>query len=422
VKIKNKYLFIFLVAVLIRFLVANFYYSIFPEWSAGSSKIYRITFAESILAGHGFSFNGIPNIYHTPVYPFFLAIVFFILGKHWWSLSLFQGFLEGISSILISKIGARYSGNGWYAGLIYALYPFAITQSIAVVDTSLFVFLFIVSIYNFLIFINSKNIWNLILSSLCISIGILNRPSIVTLSIAIICYLIMGKYNWKLILKYTIIVISFSSIIPFLWLIRNYHLTEEFPIFAVGAEDYMWHAHNKHVYNVYCRGESTDLIGIDPRYPMEPAIKSSDFFKISPLEQAKLGQYCSEQVRLWVKNNKLEVIKYTFLKLKRFISWEYYPFEINLPFKSQWLWIYRLTNGPITIFGWIGLVILFFKIRRIAVFFTVVIIGFIFLHVISLFASRHKIPLDALFISLIPLSISYIYSKIKKIRISIVKN
>jgi hypothetical protein len=421
VKLRNNYFIIFLTAVLIRIIASLWFYSIFQEWAVGSSKTYRIGLAESILSGKGFSYNGIPNLYQSPVYPLFLAIVFFILGKHMFSVVLCQSILDGVSSIFVSKIGSKFSENGSFAGVIYAIYPYAITQSLAIVDTTLFVLLCILSIYYFLNFFDNQRISNIILASFLTGVGILNRPSLIVVIPSFLVCMVILKYDWRLILRYFIISIFLSSLVPFLWAIRNYSLTNQFPILSVGGSHFMWYGHNEHISEVLKKNESPDIIGYDPRYSMNPNITVNDFFGSNPTRQAEFGNYCLKRALSFIKNNKYEVLKYSFSKLKLFLSWEYFPANVNQPYQKLRLLVYKLMNAPITILGWFGLMILLLKKNKSSYFLTIFIVGFILIHMISLPGSRHKIPLDALFISLIPLSISYIYSKIKKIRISIVK-
>lgn len=417
----NKYFVVFTVAIIVRLVLAVLFINIFPEWPTGSSIGFRIGLAEGILSGEGFSYNGIPNLYQTPAYPFFLAVIFAILGNHWWSIALFQSILGGISSAAISKIGSRFSEKGWLAGLVYAFYPYAAMQSRSIVDTSLFVMLFVIAIYYYLKFMDKHQIYDLILASILASLGILNRPSIAVIPLAFVCHMILRRYSWKSILYYTLVSFLIAVSVPFLWVIRNYHLTKHFPVLAVGGQHFMWHAHNEHIYNVLERKESPDLIGSDPRYPMIPCIKVSDFFKIDPTEQVELSKLCSQSVRSWLSNHKYEVLKYSLLKLKLFLMWEYVPGAIGHSHQSLRLLIYKITNAPVTILGWLGVMILLLKRNKFGYFIACVAIGFVMIHVISIVTSRHKIPLDALFITLMPLAVYYLYSTTKNLSKRIAK-
>ena len=412
-KIKNKYFVIFVATVVVRLILAVLFINIFPEWPTGSSMLHRIALAEAFLSGEGFSYNGIPNLYQTPVYPFFLAIVFFILGNHWWSIALFQSILEGISSVTIAKIGSRFSPIGWLAGFIYAFYPYAAMHSRSIVDTSLFVLLFVAAVYYYIKFMDSHRIVDLIAASLLTSLGILNRPSIAVIPIAFVCHMVLRRYSWRRAAYYTLISFVVTSSIPSLWILRNYRLTHQFPILAVGGQHFMWHAHNEHIGKVLQRNESPDLIGGDPRYPMAQRIKVSDFFKITPVEQVELAKSCSQSVRSWLSNNRVELLKYSLLKLKRFLMWEYCPGEIGHSHHSLRLLMYKISNGPITILGWLGVIILLLKRNKFGCFIALASIGFVMIHVISIVTSRHKVPLDALFCALLPFSIYYLYNRTK---------
>jgi len=346
------------------------------------------------------------------VYPFFLAVIFATLGNHWWSIALFQSILEGVSGVFIAKIGSSFSKHGWLAGLVYAFYPYAAMNARSIVDTSLCVVFFVVSIYYYMKFMNKNQILDLIIASLSVSLGVLNRPSIAVIPIAFVCHMILRRYNFRKILKYTFVSLIVTSSIPSLWIMRNYNLTQQFPIFALGGKHWMWFAHNEHIGKVLRRNESPDLVESDPRYPMTPNIKVSDFFTVGPTEQIELSKLCSESVKSWLSMHKYEVLKYSLLKLKLFLVWEYVPKAIDQSHQSLRLLIYKITNGPLTILGWLGVIILLLKRNKFAYFIAFVAIGFVMAHVISIVTSRHKIPLDALFCTLIPFSIHYFYNAI----------
>jgi len=126
-------------------------------------------------------------------------------------------------------------------------------------------------------------------------------------------------------------------------------------------------------------------------------------------------------VKNWVRDNKAEVLKYSLYKLGLFLSWEYMPKKPSIQYHNLRILVHRLTNAPIVILGWIGLILLFFRRWEMAVYLLVVATAFIFIHVISVFDSRHKIPLDALFITLMPLAVYYLYSTTKNLSKRIAK-
>ena len=415
-KSNHKYVIVFAATLAIRLIVAMVFIDVFPEWPTGSSIEYRVGLAEGILNGEGFSFHGTPNLYQTPVYPFFLALVFFILGNYWWSVAILQAVLEGFSSVGLSVIGNKFSEKGWIAGLIYAAYPYAVMQSRSIVDTPLFVFLFIWSIVFFVKFFDKLQLKHLIFGALFLGIGFLTRPTVFPIAFAFVFYLIVRRFKIRQIIFYASVAGLISIMIPLSWTVRNYLITDEFPVFAVGGSHIMWQSHNQHIYQIYQRGESPDEVGRDIRYPMTPNVKVSDFFQIGPKEQVRLGRTCSAQVSAWIYDHPSEVFQYSVLKLKTMLSWEYFPASINAPYHKIRLWIYRLTNGPVLLLGWLGLGLLILKRNQYAAFMWCIVIGFILVHVTSLPSSRHKIPLDALLMTVIPVSYEFLRFKFARVK------
>jgi hypothetical protein len=219
-----------------------------------------------------------------------------------------------------------------------------------------------------------------------------------------------------MILLYSIISFFIAFSIPFVWILRNYNLTNEFPVMSVGGAHFMWYSHNKHILKIIQRGESADLIGVDERYPLEKNIRVSDFFRASPIEQVKLAEFCSKSVKLWTSNNKYEVFKYSLYKIRRFLIWEYAPREGDFSLHNIRVLVYTITNAPIVILGWFGIVIILLKRNKYSWFIAAASVGFVAIHVMSIGGSRHKIPLDALFCALLPFSIYYLYNTVLNLR------
>ncbi len=414
---KNKNFIIFIIAFLIRVIAAIVFIILNPEWPTGSSSIYRLGLAESIAQGNGFSFNSIPNIYQTPIYPFFISVLINFFGNTWWIIAVGQSILEGITSVWISKIGANVAKSGWYSGFIYALFPFSILQSRSIVDTTLFTFLFIGSAYYLICFYKHSDLKYLIIGSILVSIGFLNRPSILPILVSFLLIYFINreitvKNKMKILMISTILFISF----PGIWSYRNYKLINEFPVISVAGDHFLWFSHNNHTQKIMLRKESPDLIGVDERYQMNPNIKVSSFFKISPIEQFELGELCKQQYLTWISLNKIQFIKNIINKLISFVSWNYTLQSVDNKFQKLRIMVYKIWSIPITILGWIGISLLLYRRSTFGKYIFLIVSGFILIHSISQFGSRHKVPMDALFISLIPFTLEWIYSKLNLIK------
>jgi hypothetical protein len=71
---------IFFIALSIRLIYIILSKEVFG-WPIGSSVGQRILLAENILGGLGFTLDGHPVMYQTPVYQVFLAMIFAAFGK-----------------------------------------------------------------------------------------------------------------------------------------------------------------------------------------------------------------------------------------------------------------------------------------------------------------------------------------------------
>ena len=412
----QRLLIVFVVTLLVRIVLEIVLSEVIPEWTSGSSKRYRLGLAESILGGEGFSMNGVPSLYQTPAYPFFLASVFFLFGTHWWTVVISQGLLEALSSVGIALIGERFSAKGWTAGLVYALYPYTAMQSRSIIDTSLFIFLFIWSIVCLIRFIDRRRLKDLVFGGIFLGAGFLARPVILPVAFGLVIGLCFTKMKMRQIILYTTLAGLISVSFPLSWTARNFLLTEQFPVFSVAGAHSMWYGHNRHVLVVYQRGDSLDAIGRDPRYPMTPNVKVAEFFELEPRDQVKLAEVCKAEVSAWIRENPAEVLHYSLLKLRTIFSWEYFPRSIDAPYQNLRKWLYRITNGPIIVLGWLGLVLLIVRKNPFAAFMWCVALGFVLLHVAVMVFSRHMLPLDALLMTTVPLSYEFLKASISRIR------
>ena len=420
---EQKTLLLFLVAFCIRIIIIVSSYFIIG-WPIGSSTENRIDLALNILNGNGFALNGFPVLYQTPVHPMFYAVVFLFAGYNWLSIGLSQALIDSFTCVIIAKLGNTFnSDKGIIAGYIYAFYPFANTQTAAIVDTSLLTFLFILSVYLLLNFRKTNRYIFLVLGGLFLGLGILDRPSIGFVVPAFIVLLFISRQYLKSFLIHSSLFIFLVSIIPLSWCVRNYILSGEFPVLSVAGNHYLWYSHNKHVLTIWERKESPDLVGKDPRYQMDPNFQVRDFYGIPAKQQVKLGKQASNIALNYIKNNPGDFIRYTLLKLERFLSWEYVVQNKLGREKYLWLriWVQRFTSAPVVILGWLGLLLLFSRDKKIGIFVSIIVVGFIITFVLTQFVSRHKFPLDALFISLSPVSILFLKQKFLLVKYRIFK-
>jgi len=66
--------------------------------------------------------------YQTPLYPYLLAVVYYVGGHSVWAVRLLQAVFGALSCVFLARAGARFFSArvGWVAGILLAIYPPAI--------------------------------------------------------------------------------------------------------------------------------------------------------------------------------------------------------------------------------------------------------------------------------------------------------
>lgn len=103
-------------------------------WAMSKTVIYEVLigdawqydqWAQQIAAGQ---WIGTEVFYQTPLYPYFLGVVYSVAGHSVWSARWLQAVLGSLACVLLARAGTRFFNYkvGWVAGLLLAAYPPAI--------------------------------------------------------------------------------------------------------------------------------------------------------------------------------------------------------------------------------------------------------------------------------------------------------
>jgi 4-amino-4-deoxy-L-arabinose transferase-like glycosyltransferase len=107
-------------------------------------------YATSLLAGAGFAAvpGSSPDSALPPLYPFWLAGLYGVVGRSMLVVALAQLGLDLVATLLLYSIGRRVAGpgTGLVAALLYGLYPYLLFQNLTVNDTGVFIAILVASI------------------------------------------------------------------------------------------------------------------------------------------------------------------------------------------------------------------------------------------------------------------------------------
>ena len=329
-----NWLFIFTFAILanstIAYILLNFFdFEMYPD--------YYHVIAQNLLNGKGYiiSNNDAPVVWRPPLYPLFLAAIYFIFGIQHLPVVIAQILINSFTSVLIYKLMKRiFSPNiGICSALIYSLYPFAAYYLVRELPLIMFNFLLIILIHTMYRFYDEPNWINAFLFGVIQGILILTKLFFKGFPFFVILYILIAyifRFSFfggiKKPFQLVFMMILGLSIILTPWIIRNYKIVGDFPVIGVGGGFTMWVGNNIHfdgkdydqlpIYQVFeMRKEVLKIIGdgsgIDYKNDRKLFDETIRNFIRYPKETGLL--MAKKIFRLWFSPYSLRMQKYVWL-------------------------------------------------------------------------------------------------------------
>ena len=231
----NKYvLSIFLFALFIRLIFALFY----PQLEIKDDALTYDNLAYNLASEKEFSeIKGEPSCEVGPLYPFFLSLIYKVLGRSHPVVRIVQSFLGAITCLLIYFIAKRAYNPavGLIAMGLTSAYPAFIAYSGLLLTETLFTALLSLTALFLLLGEETRQIKYWILSGLSIGMASLCRSPALLLPIAIFgCWLIFRIPKREFLPRCTAVILAMLFLVlP--WTYRNYRQFNAFIPVAIGA-------------------------------------------------------------------------------------------------------------------------------------------------------------------------------------------
>jgi 4-amino-4-deoxy-L-arabinose transferase-like glycosyltransferase len=229
---------IFIFSAIIRLVSYNFLSSLISPADSGQ----YIAIAENIVAGKGFSVDGIePTFHRAPFIPYFLSMLFLIFGNHWLSVaSAVNIFVSSAISIIVYFMTVRLVNDkttAIIASLLFAINPVSIFWSGFILTEPFFLFFFTLSILYLLEAVDGQKIRDFVICGVLMGLAALTRPVMLGVIPFIALWILIFKKDDKK--RFGAAIIIFMLIIlP--WTIRNYvNSGEIIPITSEGHGNLM---------------------------------------------------------------------------------------------------------------------------------------------------------------------------------------
>jgi 4-amino-4-deoxy-L-arabinose transferase-like glycosyltransferase len=173
------------------------------------------------------SFDSI-GIFRTPLYPLFLAFIYFLFGVKPWVVIIFQFLLNVCSIGLVYVLGKKIFNKqtGIIASALYLIEPYSVFYSSSLLSDGLFTFVFLLSMLLLVYAFENNKIIYLCFSALLLGIATLIRPISQYFPVFIILFILFFK-NFKLSMRIKSIIVYTLIFLAVLapWLYRNYSKT-----------------------------------------------------------------------------------------------------------------------------------------------------------------------------------------------------
>lgn len=360
-------------------------------------------YALNLLAGRGFINNdtGLPTSRRPPLYPLFLAFIYYIFGVNYFAVRFIQSIISAFLCIVIYYIAKKAFDQKvalvsaamlvFYQPHIYYLYfggpGFLLSETLFTLLLTLTIFFLSMS-FSEHAYIDQKNI---ILAGFFLGLASLTRPEVALFPLFLVfLFLAKNKFQNRLIIKKIALfsLVFILSILP--WMIRNY-LVQKAPVPLTTLGGYIFWSGN----NPTSRG------GWGRDFPKFDKI---DHEQLSLLSEAKIDRlFYKAGIEFLIKNYKL--IPKLFLK-KLLVFW-----NIFNEFGS-----YNFYYGIIFMFALLNIIFLLsskFKCDMNCLLLVIVFIYFNFVALVFFGDPRYRYPIEPFIIIFASAGILGLYENFK---------
>jgi 4-amino-4-deoxy-L-arabinose transferase-like glycosyltransferase len=199
---------------------------------------------------------GHPSAYTQPLYGFFLIVVLWIGGFHWWSIGTVQLLIAVATSLSVFEIGRRFLSAriGLLAAVIATLQPYLVWHDLhgnrEILDQLLGAGMFGLA----LLAVSRRSLWSAAALGLVSGVAILSNARLVLLPLVLAAFVLWRGAGW--LAAVAVPVVALIALAP--WVIRN---KVELGCFAITTDARsLWKANNPNTYKTLAAGLWLDQV------------------------------------------------------------------------------------------------------------------------------------------------------------------
>ena len=235
----------FIISILIFALIIRLAYIFFvPQFPLLKDDLQYNVIAGNLLGGKGFSYDSVnPTAARGPVYPAFLAAIYFLFGQSYPAARLAQAVISALNCLLIYWIGKKLYSRavGLSASLMMSIYPSTIGYTGLLYSETLSACLVSASILLFIVSKKKSKFGLFVVTGVFLGLTVLCYPKFILLPFVLVLF---GLWSNNLSRKYillggfilgTVLTLSF-------WTIRNFIVFRKIIPVSVGVGTSLWYS------------------------------------------------------------------------------------------------------------------------------------------------------------------------------------
>jgi len=222
---RNVLIFLFLLSFAVRFI----FILMLKNQLYFDDEYEYLKIVNNFLSGNGLIVAENLKSYRPPLFPFFLSF-FCYLKFNLFGIRIIQAVISSFTTVFIYLTGRKVFSEkiGWVSGIISCFYPFFIFYTGFLLTETLFIFLVVVTLYQFVKIIEEKNVLTSMKAGFSLGLAGLCRPTMQLFLPVSFFQILSIKEEMKMKLKKIFILIIVFALTLSPWIIRNYKIFHRF--------------------------------------------------------------------------------------------------------------------------------------------------------------------------------------------------
>jgi 4-amino-4-deoxy-L-arabinose transferase-like glycosyltransferase len=336
---------------------------------------------------------GQPSAYTQPLYGFFLVPIYWIFGRHWWSVGVAQILVATGTAFLVYAIGAYVLSRsaGVFAAVVSTLNPYLVWHDVHLNREILDQLVAAALVLCVLVAADRRSLAWSVGAGLLAGVAILGNVRLSALPLVLAAYLLVRNgWSWA-----PVALIAAAAVAVTPWVVRNRVQVGCFALTTDGRA--LWKANNLQTYGLLTHGKWIDDVKDPPGHPFPNPEEARVLYRLGKgkfhIDECANQSYYQHRAWLFVRDHPGAKAKLSALAVR--MEWDPRTTASATDSGHGLLrtWAQPLYTSVLYVLALIGL---FFAPRRFAVLAVLILAYQTLAAVVFVGATRYRIPTDFL--------------------------